>query len=133
MLASGGAALSAETQRFWERLGVRVVQGYGASECSPVIACGAVRRQHPDRQRRSSRCAGVEIRLSRDGELLVRGPNVMRGYWQDPARTAEVLRDGWYATGDLRHRRRRRQSPPGRASSRSDRSAVGHEGLAPGR
>jgi long-chain acyl-CoA synthetase len=43
----------------------------------------------------------VEVRLDTNGELLVRGPNVMRGYWKDPGRTSEVLRDGWYATGDL--------------------------------
>src|SRR5204862_8125633 len=46
--------------------------------------------------------AGVQVRLSNEGELLARGPNVMRGYWKDPSRTAEVLSpDGWYATGDL--------------------------------
>jgi long-chain acyl-CoA synthetase len=100
MFASGGAALPASTQRLWERYGVRTVQGYGASECSPVIACGngdgttpigSVGRPIRD----------VEVRLGPEGELLVRGPNVMQGYWRDPQRTEEVLHDGWYATGDL--------------------------------
>jgi long-chain acyl-CoA synthetase len=100
LLASGGAALSAETQRFWERLGVRVVQGYGASECSPVIACGRSDGTTPIGSV-GQPLPGVETRLSVEGELFVGGPNVMRGYWQDPGRTAEVLRDGWYATGDL--------------------------------
>jgi long-chain acyl-CoA synthetase len=79
---------------------MRVVQGYGCSECSPVIACGA-----PDGSTPSGSVGraipGVEVRLSSEGELLVRGPNVMRGYWREPERTAEVLADGWYATGDL--------------------------------
>ncbi|HEY8745509.1 MAG TPA: non-ribosomal peptide synthetase, partial [Chloroflexota bacterium] len=100
LILSGGAALPTETQRLWERLGVRVTQGYGASECSPVIAVG-----NAD----GSTLAGsvgqplrnVEVKLSPEGELLVKGPNVMRGYWQDSERTAEVMRDGWYATGDL--------------------------------
>lgn len=100
MLASGGAALSADSQLLWERLGVRVVQGYGASECSPVIACGAADGSTPmGSVGRPIR--GVEVRLSAEGELLAKGHNVMRGYWKDPGRTAEVLKDGWYATGDL--------------------------------
>jgi long-chain acyl-CoA synthetase len=100
LLASGGAALPAETQRLWERLGVRVVEGYGASECSPVIACGRSDGTTPiGSVGRPIR--GAEVRLSPEGELLVRGPNVMRGYWKDPQRTADVLQDGWYATGDL--------------------------------
>ena len=99
-MGSGGAALPAETQRLWERLGVRVVQGYGASETSPVIASGKADGSTPiGSVGRALR--GVEVRLSPEGELLVRGPNVMRGYWQDPERTAEVLVDGWYHTGDL--------------------------------
>jgi long-chain acyl-CoA synthetase len=100
MLASGGAALTAETHLLWERLGVRVVQGYGTSECSPVVACGAPDGSTPIGSV-GKPVRGVQVRLSPEGELLVKGPNVMRGYWQDPVRTAEVLQDGWYATGDL--------------------------------
>jgi long-chain acyl-CoA synthetase len=100
MLASGGAALPAEAQRLWERLGLRVVQGYGASECSPLIACGRPDGHTPIGSVGPA-IPGVRVRLSADGELLVNGANVMRAYWRDPERTSEVLRDGWYATGDL--------------------------------
>ena len=100
MLAAGGAALAPDTQRLWERFGVRVVQGYGTSECSPIVACGRPDGSTPPGSV-GPPIQGVEVRLSPEGELLVHGPNVMRGYWRDPARTAEVLRDGWYATGDL--------------------------------
>ena len=119
LIASGGAALGAETQRLWERLGVRIVQGYGTSECSPVVAAGRPDGSTPvGSVGRPIR--GVALRLAAppagggaapgtpapagaeaEGEVLVRGANVMRGYWKDAARTAEVLRDGWYATGDL--------------------------------
>lgn len=100
MIASGGAALPEPTLRLWERIGVRVLEGYGTSECSPVVACCRASEETPagsvGRPLRN-----VEVRLSPEGELETRGPNVMRGYWEDPARTAEVLHDGWYATGDL--------------------------------
>jgi long-chain acyl-CoA synthetase len=100
MVASGGAALPAQVQRFWERLGLRVIQGYGASECSPIIACGRTDGSTPIGSVGRT-IPNVQVRVNTDGELLVRGPNVMRGYWKDPARTAEVLQNGWYATGDL--------------------------------
>ncbi|HEX8967227.1 MAG TPA: AMP-binding protein [Chloroflexota bacterium] len=100
LLVSGGAALPVATQRLWERLGVDVVQGYGTSECSPVVACGLPRITPPGSV--GPPLGGVEVRLSAAGELQVRGPNVMRGYWRDSARTAEVLSpEGWYSTGDL--------------------------------
>ncbi|MGE3273054.1 MAG: AMP-binding protein, partial [Chloroflexota bacterium] len=100
LLIVGGAQLPAESQRLWEQLGVRVIQGFGTTECSPVITMG-----NPD----GSTPVGstglpildVSIKLSQEGEVLVHGPNVMMGYWRDPERTAEVLHDGWYATGDL--------------------------------
>src|SRR5581483_3350302 len=100
LMVSGGAALPAEAQRLWERLGVRVVQGYGASECSPVIACGTADGLAPIGSV-GRPLPGVEVKLSAEGEILVHGPNVMQGYWRDIERTAEVLTDGWYSTGDL--------------------------------
>jgi long-chain acyl-CoA synthetase len=100
LLAAGGAALEADTQQLWQRLGVDVVQGYGTSECSPVVACGLPRTTPPGSV--GPPLKNVEVRLSADSELQVRGPNVMRGYWRDAERTAQVLSsDGWYATGDL--------------------------------
>ena len=100
MFLSGGAALPEATHELWERLGVRVVQGYGTSECSPVITLGS----HDGRTPLGSvgkPLLDVQLKLGLDGELHVQGPNVMLGYWRDPGRTAEVLSDGWYATGDL--------------------------------
>src|SRR5712691_2413946 len=100
LLAAGGAALPLATQQLWQRLGVDVVQGYGTSECSPVIACGEPRITPAGSV--GPPLKGVEVRVANDGELLVHGPNVMLGYWRDPNRTAEVLSaDGWYSTGDL--------------------------------
>jgi long-chain acyl-CoA synthetase len=100
MMASGGAALPLAVMRLWERVGVRVVEGYGTSECSPVISLTT-----PDGRAPTGSVGrpirGVQVRLSPEGELQVKGPNVMRGYWRDPDRTTEVLKDGWYFTGDL--------------------------------
>ena len=90
--------LSPELQQAWELFGVRIVQGYGTTECAAV--CGHLR----SRQRKGTvgpPLAGIEVRIAPDGELLVRGPNVMRGYWQAPEATAEVLDpEGWFHTGD---------------------------------
>jgi long-chain acyl-CoA synthetase len=100
LLAAGGAPLAVETQQLWQRLGVDVVQGYGTSECSPVVACGLPHVTPPGSV--GPALKNVEVRLSSESELQVRGPNVMRGYWRDPERTAQVLSsDGWYATGDI--------------------------------
>jgi long-chain acyl-CoA synthetase len=100
LMGAGGAALPVEVQRRWEIIGVRVVQGYGTSETSPIIACGVADGSTPPGTC-GTPLANVHVRLSDAGEILVQGPNVMAGYWQDPAQTAEVLKDGWYHTGDL--------------------------------
>lgn len=100
LMIAGGAALPAETHLLWERLGVRILEAYGVTECSPAIAIASPDGSTPHGSA-GSPLQGVEVRLSPEGELQVRGPNVMAGYWRDPERTAEVLDDGWYATGDL--------------------------------
>ena len=104
LLVSGAAALPEDV--FWGLmdLGWPVVEGYGLTECSPVVAAN-----HPDRPRPGGvgwPLVGVEVSLeSQDaegnGEIVVRGPNVMLGYHRDPDATAEVMRDGWFHTGDL--------------------------------
>lgn len=97
ILSCGGARLPRELQLAWEGLGVIVVQGYGATECSAIAG-------HDRRNRRPGTVgpplAGIQVRIAPDGELLARGPNAMSGYWRRPAETAEVLEGGWVHTGD---------------------------------
>ena len=96
----GGASLSPDLELAWERLGVRVIQGYGASECAPLIAGNSLDRRRPGSVGRAA--PGVEVRLAEDGEILVRGANVFSGYWRNEAATREVFdADAWYRTGDL--------------------------------
>lgn len=95
----GGAWLNPELERYFRALGFTVIQGYGLTETSPVITCnefGAERTGSVGRP-----IDGVEIRLDAEGEILTRGPNVMKGYYRDPEATAKVFRDGWFVTGDL--------------------------------
>ena len=99
MLISGGSALDPAVGRKWEAIGVYVRQGYGATECSPVItACSMDVTDHSSVGRAVS---GVQVRLADDGEILARGPNVVDGYYQRPEETAERFRDGWYYTDDI--------------------------------
>ena len=99
---SGGAALPVEVMRAFEaRFGCQVLEGYGLSETSPV-ACFNRR----DRERKPGSIGlpieGVELRVADDGELLVRGRNVMKGYWGRAEATADAIdADGWFRTGDI--------------------------------
>ncbi|HXP12250.1 MAG TPA: long-chain fatty acid--CoA ligase, partial [Stellaceae bacterium] len=98
-MVSGGAPLNPEIGRFFLALGLRLLQGYGQTEASPLISVNP-----PDRIRIETvgpPVAEVEVRLAPDGELLVRGPNVTKGYWNDPEATARVFVDGWLHTGDV--------------------------------
>ena len=96
---SGGAALNPKISEFFQGLGVGILQGYGQTEASPVISVNRPGSERADTV--GPQLPGVEVRLSEDAELLVRGDNVMTGYWNDPEATAKALIDGWLHTGDL--------------------------------
>ena len=98
-IVSGGAALDRDLARKWELLGVKVVQGYGTTEASPVISNQTLHERRPDSTGRA--LPNVEVRISEEGEILVRGENVTPGYWNAPAETVKAFEDDWYKTGDL--------------------------------
>jgi long-chain acyl-CoA synthetase len=95
---SGGAFLDPALARWWEALGIKVVQGYGMTEASPVVACNTL--DDRDQESVGRMLPGVESKLV-DGELYVRGENVSPGYWRNAKATEEAFRDGWYRTGDI--------------------------------
>lgn len=99
---SGGAALAAEAERFWGRLGYAVIQGYGLTETTSLVSVN-----HPFRLGRGSigkTLPGLDVKLADDGEILVRGENVAAGYWKDAGVAAVVDTEGWFHTGDLGER-----------------------------
>lgn len=96
----GGARLNGEVLAAWERMGVRVLEGYGATECAPIVAANTYWDRAPGTVGRP--LSGVSVRLSDEGEILVRGPNVTAGYWEDAAATSAAFdAEGHYRTGDL--------------------------------
>jgi long-chain acyl-CoA synthetase len=96
---SGGAALNYEIGIFFIALGVRLLQGYGQTECSPVITCNRPNRIRIDTV--GPVFDGLTVRIAEDGEILVRGEAVMAGYWRDDEATAKTIQDGWLHTGDI--------------------------------
>jgi len=96
---SGGAALAPEISHMFVGLGLPVLQGYGLTETSPVIAGNPLENNYPDSVGRPIR--GVEVKLGSQNELLVKGPNVMLGYWNNPEATSAMIdAEGWLNTGD---------------------------------
>lgn len=97
---SGGAPLSTTVSHFLIGLGLPLVEGYGLTEAAPVVTATTLEDNAPGSVGRPLR--GVETRFSAEGELLVRSPSLMQGYWQDPERSAAAIDDdGWLHTGDI--------------------------------
>lgn len=99
LMISGGAASDPAVARFFRTLGITFIQGYGLTECSPILAVN-----RPDFSKDDAAgypLPSVRIRIADDQEICAQGPNIMSGYFQKPEATAEVLQDGWFHTGDL--------------------------------
>ena len=95
---AGGASLNYAVARFFCALGINILQLYGLTETSPIVSFTRMKDNHPD-------CVGhpvpdCEVKLGANDELLVRGPQVMKGYWNRPLDTAAAFEDGWFRTGD---------------------------------
>ncbi len=96
---SGGAALNPEIGSFFNKLGLFLLQGYGQTEASPLISCN--RKYTNDPKTVGPTVKGVKIKISKDGEILVKGENLMLGYWNNSYLTKKTIKNGWLHTGDL--------------------------------
>jgi long-chain acyl-CoA synthetase len=97
-LICGSAPLNVETQLYFMMLGIPVLQVYGLTETTAI--CTMDEPGHVEPGRVGPAISGIEMKLGENDEILVRGPNVVQGYWNRPHETAKVLRDGWFHTGD---------------------------------
>jgi len=102
---SGGAALDVQLEQDFDALGFTILQGYGLTETSPVVAVNTPKRRKYGSV--GSPLGGVEVKILKnsetdwEGQILVKGPNVMKGYYNNTRKTGEVIKDGWFYTGDI--------------------------------
>jgi len=100
LVVTGGAPIPVEVGTAWERFGVRLVQGYGLTETSPILTCNGIEDRRLDSPGRA--LVNVELRIGADAEIQAKGPSVFSGYWQnEDATKAAFTDDGWFRTGDV--------------------------------
>ena len=100
-VASGSAALQPRLARVFNAAGIPVMEGYGLTETSPVISVNQMDNEGLMAGTVGRVLDNVEVKIAPDGEILCKAPSVMIGYYKDPVKTAEVLKDGWFHTGDI--------------------------------
>ncbi len=96
---SGGAPLGRELAEWYADIGIRIDEGYGLTETSPVIAVNSPKAHKLGTVGKT--LPNIEVRIAEDGEILVRGPSVFKGYWNRPQETQAAFVDGWFKTGDI--------------------------------
>ena len=96
---SGGAALNEQVGLFFQSLGINILQGYGQTECSPLISCNPINKIKIDTV--GVVIKGLQVKISNENEILVKGSSLMKGYWKDKKNTDKVLVNGWLHTGDM--------------------------------
>lgn len=97
-LISGSAPLSADTQRWFQMLGIPVYQAYGLTETTGIVSLDDPQKVEAGKV--GLPLEGQTLKVSEEGELLVKGPNIFQGYWHKPEETAQAIREGWFHTGD---------------------------------
>lgn len=98
-LVSGAAPLSSEVQQFFETIGMPIIEGYGLTETSAPVACNRPNNIH--RGTVGQPLPGLDVKIAEDGEILVKGPSVFKGYYRDQTATDEAFKDGYFCTGDI--------------------------------
>lgn len=101
LISSGSAALQPRLARVFSAAGMTIAEGYGMTESSPVISVSEEANRGNKFGCVGRAIDGVEIKIAEDGEILCKGPNVMQGYYKDPEKTAETIKDGYLHTGDI--------------------------------